>query len=140
MIENTVTISVDVDPAAAYEFLTDTSRWHEWMESLEQTKSTGNFRAGARVEVEYTEGAKATMEIVRADAPSGYSYEVEMSDMAISGTTTLVGSTGGTTITYRETVEPRSFMMKLMKPFIAKGTKRALEKDYQTAKQLMEAR
>ena len=139
MIENTVTVTANVDPASAYSFLTDTARWREWMESLESASINGDFAAGSEIEVIYTEGAGATMEIVQAAEPTGYSYRVTMTDMSIAGNTTLTRVDGGTRITYEESVEPQSFMIKLMKPFIANGIRRALEKDYQKAKELMEA-
>lgn len=138
MIANEIEIHVAVTCRQAFGFLTDASRWHEWMESVQSATLDGSFAPGAAVSVDYTEGIQAEMILDAVDAPSGYAYTADSKDMTIHGEMSLADNGEATTITYRETIEPKSFMMKMMKPFIAGSTKRALEKDFATAKRIME--
>ena len=138
MINNTIKTDVAVPPDIAYAFLTECRRWPEWMESVRAVIFEGTFAAGVEVTVEYTEGVQAKLRIETADPPSGYSYTVDSKDMSIVGTMRLENIGGSTRLTYEESVTPRSFVIKMMKPFIANGIKRALAKDFASAKSLME--
>lgn len=138
MITNKIELQVDVPREQVFAFLTDTACWHQWMESVDRVSLDGSFAAGSVVSVDYTEGVKADMVLDQVEAPSGYAYTADSKDMTIRGEMSLFGDGETTTITYRETIGPKSFMMKLMKPFIASSTKRALEKDFAAAKRIME--
>jgi hypothetical protein len=110
------------------------------MESVREAELDGSFESGSVVTVDYTEGVSADMVLENVEPPAGYAYTADSKDMTIHGDMRFTEEGDGTTIEYRETIDPKSFMMKVMKPFIAGGTKRALEKDFATAKQIMEER
>jgi hypothetical protein len=93
---------------------------------------------GSVVSVDYTEGVRADMVLENVERPAGYAYTADSKDMSIHGEVRFTEEGDGTTIEYSETIDPKSFMMKVMKPFIAGGTKRALEKDFASAKQMIE--
>jgi hypothetical protein len=139
MIENTVDERIDVAPAAAYAFLTNTGRWHEWMDSVKEARLSGDFAKGAEIVVDYTEGMQVTMRIEQAAPPDSYEYRAAMNDMTIVGRLSLSEDGSGTALTYHETVMPHSLMMKMMQPFISNSMKRALNKDFAMAKEIMEA-
>jgi uncharacterized protein YndB with AHSA1/START domain len=138
MITNEIVIQVDVPRQEAFDFLTDTSRWHEWMESVQAATLDGSFSVGSVVSVDYTEGVKAEMVLDAVEAPHSYAYTADSKDMTIRGEMSFADDAESTTIVYREVIDPKSFMIKVMKPFIAGSTKRALEKDFATAKKAME--
>lgn len=138
MIENTIHKHIAVSPEVAYAFFTDTRRWPEWMTGVKTVEAGGDFGPGVEILVDYTEGMQARMHITEASPPKSYAYEVDMKDMRTTGTVLLAPEKEGTSLTYRETVTPQSFMMKLMKPFIANGIRRALDRDFETARQLLE--
>lgn len=138
MIRNHVEQHVAADPQTTFAFFTTPDRWPEWMESVERATHEGSFTAGTQINVAYTEGVHAVMDIQSVEAPRAYEYQVETNDMEISGRMSFRVDDAGTLVTYDETVTPKSFMMKMMKPFIAKGVRRALEKDFARAAALVE--
>jgi uncharacterized protein YndB with AHSA1/START domain len=138
MIANEIRLQVRVPREKAFGFMTETARWADWMESVREAKLDGSFESGSVVSVDYTEGARADMVLEHVQPPTGYAYTADSKDMTIHGEMRFTEEGDGTAIEYRETIDPKSFMMKVMKPFIAGGTKRALEKDFATAKQMME--
>jgi hypothetical protein len=140
MIRNEIRIQVGVPVEEAFAFMAETTRWVDWMESVKDAKLDGAFESGSVVSVDYTEGVSADMVLEDVKRPSGYAYTADSKDMTIHGDMRFTADGGQTTIEYRETIDPKSFMMKVMKPLIAGGTKRALEKDFASAKQMMEER
>ena len=140
MITNVIRLQVRVPREEAFAFMTDTVHWADWMESVREARLDGSFESGSAVSVDYTEGVSADMVLEYVERPAGYAYTADSKDMTIHGEMRFADEGDETTIEYRETIDPKSFMMKVMKPFIAGGTKRALEKDFATAKQLMENR
>jgi hypothetical protein len=138
MITNEIYLQVGVPREEAFAFMTETSRWADWMESVREAQLDGSFESGSVVSVDYTEGVSADMMLESVERPAGYAYTADSKDMTIHGEMRFTEEGDGTAIEYRETIDPKSFMMKIMKPFIAGGTKRALEKDFATAKHMME--
>jgi hypothetical protein len=138
MITNEIRLQVRVPRDEAFTFMTETAHWADWMESVREARLDGSFESGSVVSVDYTEGAKADMVLEHVQPPAGYAYTADSNDMTIHGDMKFTAEGDRTTIEYRETIDLKSFMMKVMKPFIAGGTKRALEKDFATAKRMME--
>jgi hypothetical protein len=108
------------------------------MESVKGAESSGAFATGAVISVDYTDGVKADMALEDVEPSSHYAYTADSKDMTIRGDMRFRENGDGTIIEYRETIDPKSFMMKVMKPFIAGSTRRALEKDFEKARQIME--
>jgi hypothetical protein len=138
MITNQIRLQVHVPRDEAFTFMTETTRWADWMESVRAARLDGSFESGSVVSVDYTEGVSADMVLENVERPAGYAYTADSKDMTIHGEMRFTEEGDETTIEYRETIDPKTFMMKVMKPFITGGTKRALEKDFATAKQMME--
>jgi uncharacterized protein YndB with AHSA1/START domain len=138
MITDEIRLQFRVPREEAFAFMTATARWADWMESVRAAKIDGAFESGSVVSVDYTEGVSADMVLENVQRPAAYAYTADSKDMTIQGAMKFTADGDRTTIEYRETIDPKSFMMRVMKPFIANGTKRALEKDFATAKQMME--
>jgi hypothetical protein len=140
MLKSQVQIKVAVSREKVFSFMTDTSRWHQWMESVEQTRMSGSFVTGAILSVDYAEGAKVDLVLENVQPLSCYCFTADSKDMTIRGDMRFHEDGNFTIVEYQETIESKSFMMKAMEPFIARTTRRALEKDFAKAREIMEAK
>lgn len=139
MFTNTVALSIDAPVDAVFRFMTDSSRWTEWMKDVQAVHSNGDLAVGSTVQMDYTEGVSTSLQVTVLEPPRRYAYEVQGDDMSIKGVMDFASQGAGTALSYTEEVELTSFFTRMMQPFVAKSVKKALATDFAAAKEIVEA-
>ena len=139
MFTNAITLSIDAPVDAVFRFMTDASRWTEWMKDVQAVHSNGEFAVGSTVQMDYTEGVSTSLQVTVLEPSRRYAYEVKGDDMSIKGVMDFASQGSGTALSYTEEVELTSFFTRMMQPFVAKSVKKALTTDFAAAKEIVEA-
>ena len=142
MIRIEFSIDVDRPPADVFAYLTDAESLPQWQSSAVEAHWEGERTRGAHVkEVRKFLGRRmeSQLEVTDYEPDRLFSLRVLSGPVPFSVRHTLEPRNGGTHLTFVGEGEPGGFF-KLAEPIVARTAERQFKSDFETLKDLLEAR
>jgi uncharacterized protein YndB with AHSA1/START domain len=139
-----IEFSIDVDrpPSEVFAYLTDAERLPQWQSSAVEAHWEGEKTRGGRVkEVRKFLGRRmeSELEVTEYEADRRFSLKVVSGPVPFSVQHTLEARNGGTRVTFVGEGEPGGFF-KLAEPIVSRTAERQFKSDFETLKDVLEAR
>ncbi|MEX0782405.1 MAG: SRPBCC family protein [Dehalococcoidia bacterium] len=134
------TIDIDASPAQVWNILADVARWAEWtptMKSFEWVEGD-TLAVGARVRLEVDGAPKGVWTVTDLDEGRSFTWMLDMLGVHTVGGHVVDPREGGSRVTL--TLEQTGFVATLLKPLIARVSKRNLPIEAAGLKRASESR
>lgn len=142
MVRIEFSIDVDRPPSEVFAYLTDAESLPEWQSSAVEAHWEGEKTSGARVkEVRKFLGRRmeSELEVAEYEPDRRFALKVLSGPVPFSAQHTLEPRNGGTRLTFVGEGEPGGFF-KLAEPIVARTAERQFKSDFETLKDVLEAR
>jgi uncharacterized protein YndB with AHSA1/START domain len=142
MVRVEFTVRVKRPPSEVFEYLTDIPNLPEWQSSAIEASADGPMGIGTRItEVRKFLGRRmeSMLEVTEYEPDSRFSLKTLSGPVPFEAHHTLRAANGGTSLTFVGEGEPGGFF-KLAEPLVAKQAERQFKGDFETLKDLLEAR
>ena len=142
MVRIEFTVEVKRPPSDVFAYLTDVANLPEWQSSAIEASADGPMAVGTRIsEVRKFLGRRmeSTVEVTEYEPDAKFSLKTVSGPVPFEVSHTLRGEDGGTNLTFVGVGEPGGFF-KLAEPLVAKQAERQFKGDFETLKDLLEAR
>jgi uncharacterized protein YndB with AHSA1/START domain len=142
MVRIEFSIDIDRPPSEVFAYLTDAEKLPEWQAGAVEAHWEGERRAGAHVrEVRKFLGRRmeSELEVTAYEPDRRLGLKVISGPVPFSVDQRLEPQNGGTRLTFVGEGEPGGFF-KLAEPLVARTAERQFKGDYETLKDLLEAR
>ncbi len=144
MVKIEFSLAVERPPEEVFEYLTDPEHLPEWQAGVIEARKESESPMGVGTQMRDVRtflGRKmeSTVEVTAYDPPTTFGLKVLSGPVPFSVMHTLESTNGGTRITFAGEAEPGGFF-KLAEPIVARTAERRFKTDFETLKDLLEAR
>ena len=142
MIQFEFSVDVNRPPSEVFAYITDADRLPEWQSSAVEAQWQGEKAQGGRIrEVRKFLGRRmeTELEVTEYEPDRRFGLKALSGPVPFSVTQVLEPRDGGTTVTFVGQGEPGGFF-KLAEPVVARVAERQFKNDFETMKEILEAR
>jgi uncharacterized protein YndB with AHSA1/START domain len=142
MVRFEFTVEVKRPPSEVFAYLTDVANLPEWQSGAIEASADGPVAIGTHIsEVRKFLGRRmeSTLEVTEYEPDAKFSLKTLSGPVPFEARHTLRAENGGTSLTFVGEGEPGGFF-KLAEPLVARQAERQFKGDFETLKDLLEAR